>query len=191
MDPAALAERLEAGIPARTVLWLGELRQYADADADADGGADVLGRLADLIVGEGRLLITTVWPEQWTIYTAAARAGPGAADPAGVAGRLLTRLPELTGHDPTRIDPARGGVIDVPARFTAAEMTSAARTGDPALAAAAVAAASAGQDGQVAQYLAGVPDLLDRYAGRGGDRYGQAVITTAMDRATDLRSQLD
>jgi hypothetical protein len=126
MDPAALAERLEAGIPARTVLWLGELRQYADADADADGGADVLGRLADLIVGEGRLLITTVWPEQWTIYTAAARAGPGAADPAGVAGRLLTRLPELTGHDPTRIDPARGGVIDVPARFTAAEMTSAA-----------------------------------------------------------------
>ena len=53
-------------------------------------------------------------------------------------------------------------VIDVPARFTAAEMTSAARTGDPALAAAAVAAASAGQDGQVAQYLAGVPDLLDR-----------------------------
>jgi hypothetical protein len=27
LDPAALAERLEAGIPARTVLWLGELRQ--------------------------------------------------------------------------------------------------------------------------------------------------------------------
>jgi len=104
LDPGALAARLEAGIPARTVLWLGELRQYADAD----GGADVLGRLADLIVGEGRLLITTVWPEQWTTYTAAARAGPGAADPAGVAGRLLTRLPELTGHDPTRIDPARG-----------------------------------------------------------------------------------
>ena len=72
LDPGALAARLEAGIPARTVLWLGELRQYADAD----GGADVLGRLADLIVGEGRLLITTVWPEQWTTYTAAARRAP-------------------------------------------------------------------------------------------------------------------
>ena len=36
LDPGAL----EAGIPARTVLWLGELRQYADAD----GGAAVLGR---------------------------------------------------------------------------------------------------------------------------------------------------
>ena len=55
----------------------------------------------------------------------------------------------------------------------------------PALAtgarAAAAAAAGAGQDGQVTQYLAGVPDLLDRYAGPGGDPYGQAVITAAMD----------
>ena len=48
LDPGALEERLEAGIPARTVLWLGELRQYADAD----GGAAVLGRLADLLQAE-------------------------------------------------------------------------------------------------------------------------------------------
>ena len=112
LNVAALKERLDAGIPARTVLWLGELRQYADAD----GGAAVLGRLADLLAGEGHLLITTVWPEHWNTYTAAARAGPGAADPAGTAGRLLERLPELTGRDPARLDPARGGVIDVPAR---------------------------------------------------------------------------
>jgi uncharacterized protein YidB (DUF937 family) len=90
-------------------------------------------------------------------------------------------LPELTGSDPARIDPARGGVIDVPDRFTTAEMATAARTGDPVLAEAAAAAASAGQEGQVAQYLAGVPDLLLRYAGPGGDPYGQAVITAAMD----------
>ena len=51
------------------------------------------------------------------------------------------------------------------------------------LAEAAAAAAGAGQDGQVTQYLAGVPDLLDRYAGPGGDPYGQAVITAAMDAA--------
>jgi hypothetical protein len=81
LDPDALAARLEAGIPARTVLWLGELRQYADAD----GGAAVLGRLADLLQGEGRLVITTMWPEHWNVYTVAARAGSGAADPAGVA----------------------------------------------------------------------------------------------------------
>jgi L-fucose mutarotase/ribose pyranase (RbsD/FucU family) len=56
-------------------------------------------------------------------------------------------------------------------------------TGDPVLADAAAAAASAGQGGQVTQYLAGVPALLDRWAGRGGDSYGQAVITAAMDAA--------
>src|SRR5882757_8213142 len=37
---AALAARLAAGIPAWTVLWLGELRQYADADG---GGAALSG----------------------------------------------------------------------------------------------------------------------------------------------------
>jgi hypothetical protein len=44
-------------------------------------------------------------------------------------------------------------------------MTAAAAVGDPVLAAAAEAAASAGQTGQVTQYLAGVPDLLRRYDG--------------------------
>ena len=127
---AALKERLDAGIPARTVLWLGELRQYADAD----GGAEVLGRLADLLQGKSHLIITTMWPEQWNAYTAAARAGPGTADPAGTTGRLLQRLPELSGSDPAGIDPARGGIIDVPDRFTAAEMATVAATDDPVLA---------------------------------------------------------
>jgi hypothetical protein len=177
LDPGALKARLEAGIPARTVLWLGELRQYADAD----GGPAVLGRLADLMEGTGHVLITTVWPEHWTSYTAAARSGPGAADPAGVAGRLLAPLPELANSDPARIDPGRGGVIDVPPRFTPADLEAATRTGDSVLTAAAAAAANAGQDGQVTQYLAGVPYLLDRYAGHGGNPYGQAIITAAMD----------
>lgn len=177
LNVAALKERLAAGIPARTVLWLGELRQYADAD----GGPAVLGRVADLLQGEGHLLITSMWPEQWNTYTAAARAGPGTVDPAGTAGRLLERLPELTGSDPARIDPTRGGVIDVPDRFTTSEMTTVAVTGDRVLAEAAAAAAGAGQEGQVAQYLAGVPDLLRHYDGPGGNPYGQAVITAAMD----------
>ena len=43
---AALAARLEAGIPAWTVLWLGELCRYAEAD----GGAAALSRLAGLLV---------------------------------------------------------------------------------------------------------------------------------------------
>ncbi len=111
----------------------------------------------------------------------AARARLGAADPAGTVGRLLERLPELTGREPARIDPGRGGVIDVPDRFTTAEMAAAASTGNAVLVEAAAAAASAGQDGQVTQYLTGVPDLLHRYDGAGGDPYGQAIITAAMD----------
>jgi hypothetical protein len=46
-----------------------DVRQYADAE----GGPAVLGRLVDLLHGEGRLVITTMWPEQWTAYTAVAR----------------------------------------------------------------------------------------------------------------------
>ena len=108
------------------MLWLGELRQYADTA----GGTEVLGRLADLLTGEGHLLITTVWPEHWDTYTAAARTGPGAADPAGIVGRLLDGLPKLTGRDLARLKPARGGVIDVPPEFTETDLQAAGRTGD-------------------------------------------------------------
>ena len=79
LDPGALEARLETGVPARTVLWLTELRQYAGAD----GGAAVFARVADLLNGDGHLIITTSWPEHWTTYTDAARAGLGPADPAG------------------------------------------------------------------------------------------------------------
>ena len=57
-------------------------------------------------------------------------------------------------------------------------MAAAAEAGDPALAA---AAAAAGPDGQVIQYLAGARDLLARYDGPGTDPCGQAIITAAMD----------
>jgi hypothetical protein len=180
-EEAGLSALLEAGVPARTILWLAELRDYTSGQ---DGGAAVLGRLARLLEGQDRVIaVTTMWPEHWDKYTEAARTRGGLGqDPAGTAGRLLAPLPDLTGHDPTAIDPARGGVIDVPATFTPAEVTAAARA-DPRLADAAKAAAHAGQDGQLAQYLAGVPDLLNRYSGPGGDPYGQAIITVAMDAA--------
>jgi hypothetical protein len=175
-DAAALTERLSAGVPAHTVLWLGELRQYFDT---SDNGA-VWGRLADLLDTDGHILITTMWPENWTEYITAARAGSGPVGPAGAAGRLLEPLPDLTRREPTTIDPVRGGVIDIPDQFTNDDLKAAARTGDPALA---EAAEAAGRIGQVTQYLAGVPDLLDRYGGTGGDPYGQVVITAAVDAA--------
>jgi uncharacterized protein YidB (DUF937 family) len=171
---AALAARLQAGIPPRTVLWLGELRHYADAD----GGAAILDHLNDLLDDDGRVVaIATIWPGYWDSYTAAAAAGLGAADPAAVVGRLLAGLDVLAEYDLTSHDPAYGGVVDVPDRFTPEEMAAAAEGGDPALA----AAAAARPDGQVIQYLAGARDLLARYDGPGTDPYGQAIITAAMD----------
>ena len=89
-DPAALKERLDAGVPPRTVLWLGELRQYTDSD----GGGQVLGRLADLLDSENRLLITTMWPEQWEAYREAARPDKPPS-PAGTVGWLLHSCPSL------------------------------------------------------------------------------------------------
>ena len=170
---AALAERLQAGIPAGTVLWLGELGRYADAD----GGADALDRLDDLLEEDGYLIVATIWPWQWDDYSDAVGAGRGAGDPAWLAGRMLTRLDELSFYDPSSISPDHGGgVVDVPARFTAAELAEAAGSGDPVLAAAASA-----PDGQVTQYLAGIPELLRRFGDSGGDPQGRAVLTAAMD----------
>jgi hypothetical protein len=172
---AALAARLAAGIAPRTVLWLGELRHYADAD----GGAAVLDHLDDLLDDDGRVVaIATIWPGYWDSYTAAASAGLGAADPAAVVGRLLAGLDILAEYDLTSHDPAYGGVVDVPDRFTPEELVAAAEAGDPALAAAVVAA---GPDGQVIQYLAGARELLARYDGPHTNPCGQAIITAAMD----------
>ena len=171
---AELAARLAAGIPARTVLWLGELRHYADVD----GGAAILSRLDGLLEEDGYVVITTIWPGYWDSYAAAAAAGLGAADPAAVAGQLLARLDESYEYLPDAYNPALGGVVDVPDRFTPAELTAAAETGDLALAA---AAAAVGPDGRVTQHLAGARDLLARYDGPGADPGGQAIITAAMD----------
>src|SRR5215472_98657 len=118
-NAAALAARLEAGIPARTVLWLGDLRHYADAD----GGAAMLEHLDGVLEDEGSVVaIATIWPGYWDSYAAAAGAGLGADDPAAVVGRLLAPLDVLAEYDPASLDPAYGGVVDVPARFTPAEM---------------------------------------------------------------------
>jgi CRP-like cAMP-binding protein len=178
LDAAALEARLDAGLRARTVLWLGDLRQYTSGD---DSGASVLGRLADFLESQDHLVVvTTTWPEHWDSYVEPVRSGP-AQQPGGTVGRLLARLPDLTGLDPAGIVPSRGGVISIPDVFSIAELEAAAVTGDRVLAQAVQAAAQAGQAGQLAQYLAGVPDLLHRYSGLGGDPYGQAVIIAAMD----------
>jgi hypothetical protein len=158
---AELAARLAAGIPARTVLWLGELRHYVDVD----GGAAILSRLDGLLEQDGYVVITTIWPGYWDSYAAAAAAGLGAADPAAGAGQLLARLHESYEYRPDAYNPALGGVVDVPDRFTPAELTAAAETGDPVLAAAAAALDPATVDPATVDPATVDPATIDPAAG--------------------------
>ena len=173
--PAALEQRLGGGVGPRTVIWLGELRDYVDGV----GGPVVLGRLADLLVSDGQIVvITTLWHEHWVAYTAKRTDGPGETHPAAAIQPILLALPELSARDAV---PSRGGVIDIPDRFTRDEVALALQQQDPMLSEAVSAAAAAGAKGEITQYFAGVPDLLRQYEGVGGDPYGQAVLTAAVD----------
>ncbi|MER6946512.1 hypothetical protein ABT294_21010 [Nonomuraea sp. NPDC000554] len=175
---AALSRLLEDGIPRRSVLWLNELRQYADDPA----GVQPLSALAELLRGIDYVVaITTLWLDRWAAYTADHYGEPGIADPALATRDLLRSLPVLSNPTPRHLDVAQGGVIEVPDRFTGKQLALARRRGDVVLQEALAAAESAGTPGRLAQTLAGVPDLLNHFQGPGADPYGQALITAAMD----------
>jgi TPR repeat protein len=180
-DVATLA-RLSAGFRPQTVLWLDELRDYAETRA----GRNALARIADLLGSEDQVIVVaTLWPQFWRLYTERPAGEPGTADTYAAVRRLLLPLPCLADMRAGDIDPSAGGVLDVPEKFGRPDLDRAAvlarENGDPALSEAIAAAAAAGADGEIAQYLAGVPDLLDHYEGPGADPYGHAVVTAAMD----------
>ena len=181
--PGALTRRFDAGISPRTVLWLSELREYVAGSL----GVAAMGRLADLLMQDGRIVvITTLWPDTWAAFTAHASAAEGTQEQFATVRRLLETLPELTDRDPAEVEPARGGVIDISERFTKQELAAARELGDEVLNETIAAAEADGADGHLAQYLAGVPDLLNHYQGRCADKYGpygQALITAAADAA--------
>ncbi|WP_131739018.1 hypothetical protein [Actinomadura roseirufa] len=54
---AALEELLERDVPGRSVLWLNELRHYADDP----GGQRVLWRLSGLLLGRDQVIVITRW----------------------------------------------------------------------------------------------------------------------------------
>jgi alkylhydroperoxidase/carboxymuconolactone decarboxylase family protein YurZ len=182
--PAELARLLNEGIASRTVLWLREFRDYADAE----GGQEVLARLARLLGGSNCIIVlTTMWERSWYAYTGDHRGGPGTRDQYPAARALLAGLPELT--SPAGVDPRRGGVIDVPDELSDRDLAHAEQLDDPAIIEAIDAAASDGKPRRVIQYLAGVPDLLRQYEGPGADPRTRAMITVAIDvaRMTGVR----
>ena len=159
IDPSrpGAALRELPGIGPRTVVWLNEAQFYLDM-ADGGLGERVAAGLRELLRDPGRapvLVLATLWPQFWDGLTARP---PDGTDPHAQARELLD------GHD-----------ITVPAAFTAAQLRRLGEAGDARLAQAAAGA----QDGQVIQFLAGVPELLARY--RNAPPAAKALIHAAMD----------
>jgi len=143
----------------RTVVWLNEAQFYL-LTGDPLAGERVASGLRDLLRDPGRgpvLVLGTIWPRYWQELTTPP--GPDGRDPHAHARVLLA-----------------GAGIEVPGTFTGPALT--------ALAAAArddlrLAAAEKAGDGQVTQFLAGVPVLLERY--RTAPPVARAVIDAALD----------
>jgi len=142
-----------------TVVWLNEAQLYL-LTSDPAVGEQVVGGLRKLLRDPARgpvLVLGTIWRSYWDQLT---RPSEGAPDPHAGARMLL-----------------EGSAIEVPDRFNDSELTalSASATKDPRLAEAAAQAA----DGEVTQFLAGAPALLERY--RTSSPAARTVIHSAMD----------
>ena len=155
IDPQQALAQLPGAGP-RTVVWLNEAQRYLDTSGDA--GERVAAGLRTLLRDRARgpvLVLATLWPEFWHGLTTRP---PGGGDPHAQARELLD------GHN-----------IPVPSAFTGEQLRGLEETGDPRLA----QAATGSRDGQVIQYLAGAPDLLDRY--HNAPPAARALINAAMD----------
>ena len=155
---AFLAELRQVG--PRTVVWLNEAQHYL-LTRDPAMGEQVAAGLRDLLRDSARapvLVLGTIWPQYWQSLTSAPQSDE--TDPHSHARALLT-----------------GAGIEVPDRFTGTALTAlvAASAKDLRLAEASVRA----EDGQITQYLAGVPVLLERY--RAAPPGAKALIHAAMD----------
>jgi hypothetical protein len=143
-----------------TVVWLNEAQHYL-LTRDPAVGERVAAGLRDLLRHRDRgpvLVLGTMWPEYWGPLALPPLAG--GPDPHGQARMLLA-----------------GVGIEVPDAFTGPALTAlaAAAQGDPRLA----QAADQAEDGQVTQFLAGVPALLERC--RTAPPAAKAVIHAAVD----------
>ena len=145
----------------RTVVWLNELNHYL-LTPGSNQGEHVAAVLRELLRNTNRkpvLIFGTIWPEYWGILTAAPKADTG-DDPHAQARSLLT-----------------GSSKPVPETFTGRAFIAAryaART-DPRLA----EAFDNADHGQITQYLAGVPVLIECYSNAPAP--ARALIETAMD----------
>ncbi|MEU4165238.1 hypothetical protein AB0E94_53260, partial [Actinoplanes sp. NPDC026670] len=149
---AALADLERVG--PYTVVWLNEAQFYL-APPDPALGERIAAGLRTLLHDRQRgpvLLLATLWPQYWNVLTP--RSGPAQA-------RDLL---------------AAGGMVSVADTFTPAEVAGLHGTGvDPRVRQAATHA----EGGRITQYLAGAPELEDRY--RTAPPAARGLIQVAID----------
>jgi hypothetical protein len=149
---AVLAELPRVG--PRTVVWLNETQLYLDTPGDT--GERVAAALRTLLTDPRRapvFVLGTLWPSHWDTLT---REGDERAQARTVLAGTDIEVPTaFTG--PALQDLQRAAAADVRLQMAAAEA----------------------RDGQVSQYLAGVPELLARY--RHARPAARALIHAAMD----------
>lgn len=155
--PEAVLTDLDRIAP-RTVLWLNETHHYLLTPGSA-AGERVAAGLRELLRDPARgpiLVLGTLWPEYWNVLVHVPASG--AEDPHAQARDLLA-----------------GSSATVPDAFTEGDLRTAADSGDNRL----VDAIEHARNGQITQYLAGAPALLERY--RNLPAPPRALLTAAMD----------
>ncbi|MEV7384125.1 tetratricopeptide repeat protein [Streptomyces lydicus] len=143
------------------MVWLNEAQHYL-LTPGSDTGERVAAALRELLRDPDRtpvLILGTLWPEYWSALTTPPDIG-NPADPHGQAGALLT-----------------GTSIAVPDVFEGNDLDalSNAAGADPRL----QKALRNAQHGEITQYLAGVPAMLERY--RTASLGAKAIIHASMD----------
>ncbi|MFF3441645.1 tetratricopeptide repeat protein [Streptosporangium sp. NPDC002721] len=156
--PETILPALDSLAP-RTVVWLDGAQSYLLTPADGTGERVAAG-LRALVSDPERgpvLVLGTLWPEHWAALTSP----PAASAAARTQARALVT----------------GAAIHVPDRFTgpSLEAVHGAASGDPRL----ERAYAGARDGRIAQYLTGVPGMVERY--RDAPAPARAVVEAAMD----------
>ncbi|GAA2522714.1 tetratricopeptide repeat protein [Streptomyces longisporus] len=155
---AALADLQNVG--PRTVVWLNEAQHYL-LPSTSSLGERVAAGIRALLRDQARrpvLVLGTMWPEYWDTLTALP--APHAPDVHEQTRKLLA-----------------GTNISVPSAFSSTDLRALLRDGlgDPRL----LYAVQRARGGQITQYLAGAPSLLERY--RNAPVVARAVLQAAMD----------
>ncbi|MFJ8936429.1 hypothetical protein ACIRL0_12045 [Streptomyces sp. NPDC102365] len=141
----------------QTVVWLNEAQHYL---LDPEHGAQIAGSLRELLNAPERgpvLILGTVWPKHWATLTSESSQGP---DVHAQARQLV-----------------KNRSIAVPSGFTDEDLAAArsSAASDSRLA----EALQRAEQGQIIQYLAGAPALLERYSA--ATLAERALIEAAMD----------